>query len=589
MATDAKKRKAEAEAIPTAFTAGDAASETIPRCAVQGLPGNGLQASVPHKPSWTPLAPGHEVMASTYMQMQSIIPYVLSHLPARVGLGAEDDLAKAMPLEITKDAASAGYKEVWNPTNCKSSIAVSNLYEAGGSLFWLDTQLSSAGSTTDPLIREEPPWLSITDLASQFFSKASLERGVGGQAAGVSAAGCFVFPLALDAYASDASQLDTKGRPKKIDLVSGHALVWAWYYATACALHASDAMLIRKLYHCALSATIRVRVLADSAAVTLLSIRCSETYVGAEKGLADSFLVWAEKALSVVDSRQSSAKVASEMDGKGVTYAGAKVSKQMVLAAQAVVSVMTARSRLALQAIERCYGRGVIGNSYAKLQGIARMSKMGTTAEVAQELASFALGGMFLALHLKQAPPKFFTVEAMEKSKRDGSPGWFHMTVAKRLMVKHILHCVACLAAESDSTKQIVADRFLPAFHDPMAFYDKFCIHATARYEENEDGAATEAPAADDEDAAMSVATFSVGMPKFAEGAAEILYAIYIPGSTMRTSKRLRPKRMWQRLSSGALTREGTLRSRSACASGCAPRLRQRPWCPPTLPCRCRG
>jgi hypothetical protein len=500
------------------------ARPAVPRMAVQPPAAPKEQ----YEPSWTPVPAGREVMASTYEQMQSIIPFVLRQLPGHVGLKKESDLVAASALQVTDDASSTGYKEVWDVKNCKTSIVANNLYEAGGNLFWLDTQLSTAGSKIDTLIREEPPWLNITDLASQFFSKAALDSGLGSRAAGVSAAGLLVFPLALDAFAADASQFDGIQAPKQLNLVSGHALVWAWYYAAACALLDSDTTMIRKLYNCALSTTIRARVLADAAAVTLLSLRCSETFAGAEKSLSDSFLLWAEKAMSLVDSRQSAAKVAADMDSKGVTHIGTKVSKQMILAAMGIMSVMTPQARCALQAIERCFGRSVISNSYAKLQTISRLSKAGNSAQIGNETAAFVLGSMFLALHRKECAPKWFTSDVMEKSKRDGSPGWFHMTATKRLMVKHVLHCVSCLADESGSSgPNVVDDQLRPAFQDPLAYYNKFCTPAKVRHDDDQAQAAEESVVEEGDSSTDTVAAFVAGLPQFAQGAGEIINAIY--------------------------------------------------------------
>lgn len=470
--------------------------------------------------AWQPVAAGAEVFASTFKQMQGIVPLVLTLLPGHMEL--KSSLADISPLQIAEGSSgTCGYKEIWNPARCQTSLTNNGVYEAGGNLFWLDTQLSTAGTSMDTLHRQDPGWPSIVELADQFFSSAALDNVASVRTAGVSAVapGRLIFPLVLDAWASDLSALSTGKCPSKLNLASGHALVWAWYYAMMVSLHQKDGPMVRALYDCALSTTIRVRVLTEQSAIVLLALRSSESHAGAERALSDTFLGWSDKVLAIVDSKLSSARIASDLERQGVTFLGSKVSKQMVLSAQAIVSVMSPAARAALLGIDRAFGRSVVGHSYAKLQTVARLAKVGNSAEEACELAAFVFGMMFLSMLRREVTPKFFRTDVIEKNKHDGSPGWFHMTAAKRLMVKHLIHCARCL--EPEDSCDIVSKKMVAAFGDPLSFRATFCPVTDHSRPTDEGDAESQTPATLQVDAVLE------GLSKPAQGVGEILHSIY--------------------------------------------------------------
>ena len=176
------------------------------------------------------------------------------------------------------------------------------------------------------------------------FSESAATAGVsaGSAAAGVSAETSRVlFPgEALDTFVRSADDLE-KSMPSKVTLIGGHAMVWAWYYAVARAVKSSNKVLIDLLWQCALTCTIRVRVETDNKKILVAAVRLSESYISHEKGMSDTFVGWADKALEVAGTGKSAQAIADTLNTMGVTYQGGQVKQQMVLAAQTLRGMLS--------------------------------------------------------------------------------------------------------------------------------------------------------------------------------------------------------------------------------------------------------
>ena len=199
---------------------------------------------------------------------------------------------------------------------------------------------------------------------------------VSAASAGVSAeTSRILFPgEALDMFVRSAADVE-KSMPSKVTLIGGHAMVWAWYYAVARAVKSSNKVLIDLLWQCALTCTIRVRVETDNKKILVAAMRLSESYISLEKGMSDTFVGWADKALEVAGTGKSAQAIADTLNTMGVTYQGGQVKKQMVLAAQTLRGMLSREVRKALQVMERKFGREILSNSYAKLQMMARFGE----------------------------------------------------------------------------------------------------------------------------------------------------------------------------------------------------------------------
>ena len=118
--------------------------------------------------------PGDEgaQQVSTYKNMKILVPWLRQELPAhlkRLGLTSGEPVAveAVSPLEIrasTDSSALSSYKEVWTPANCKVAIDNTDMYEASGSLMWLD--LGFVGEFVS-LLHAEPVWSVVAQYQKE--------------------------------------------------------------------------------------------------------------------------------------------------------------------------------------------------------------------------------------------------------------------------------------------------------------------------------------------------------------------------------------------------------------------------------------
>ena len=163
--------------------------------------------------------------------------------------------------------------------------------------------------------------------------------------------------------------------PAKLTLIVGHALLYAWYYAVGVALGAADGARLRLLWECALTCTLRVRVEARLDELALLSMRISEKFKAQERGMADTFITFTAKVSAIAPPSTSAQRIADILAQRGVSYSGARITKQMVLAIQAVSAMLTESLKSTLCLIDREFGREVLSTSYTKLARVVNLAK----------------------------------------------------------------------------------------------------------------------------------------------------------------------------------------------------------------------
>ena len=398
-----------------------------------------------------------------------------AHLPEEV------PLAVAMP---SGDSDVGNFKEIWNPATALQSAQGTGMYEAGGNLTWLDPVLGSAPEVA----RSEPAWSLVHQYSIQYFSIASAVPGA-------SRRGRLIFPLSpMEAYVKEIGDLFAggsvnkgKSMPERLVLVTGHAMLYAWWVAMARAVLAADTGHVIRLWECALTCTIRASVQANPAELNILSIQASEQFSTFE-GMCDTFLLWARKIDIIAKDNKltgSAQKLAEEFSKRGVRYNGSTANKGMILAAQSLLSLDSCGVSQVLMDLEVEYGRDLLSTSYNKLSRLASLTlKSATTTDSAPALFESVLGLMLLTLRTKAAASSFFTMAVLDKAK-DGSAGWVAMTTAKVAAVKHLLHIAACLPDAADEVKS----RLAAVFESPGKFMSEFRICAsTDEVKDGEEG-----------------------------------------------------------------------------------------------------
>ena len=314
-------------------------------------------------PRW--VDPGDEgsQQVETYKTMKMLVPWLRQELPAhlkRLGLTSGEKVEAVSPLEIqasNDSSALSSYKEVWTPANCKVAIANTGMYEAGGSLMWLDPGF--VGEYVS-LLHAEPAWSVVANYQKDFFSQKEC-----------TGKGRLVFPCVLEAYSVDESR-DWSTMPSSLCLLGGQAIVFAWYVAAARAMAASDDALLRELWQAALTCTIHLKRTTSVSQLALSAMELSERYV-AFADMSDTFTQWATKVQKVIDNtdgmkKLSSQVVANQLRDMNVRYRGSPVTKGMILSVGHVHELFDESSLTTLRQIEKEFGRDLLSTNYTKLR-----------------------------------------------------------------------------------------------------------------------------------------------------------------------------------------------------------------------------
>ena len=314
-------------------------------------------------PRW--VDPGDEgaQQVSTYRNMKILIPWLRQELPAhlkRLGLTSGEAVAAVSPLVIrasTESSALSSYKEVWTPANCKVAIASTGMYEAGGSLMWLDPGF--VGEFVS-LLHAEPAWSVVADYQKEYFSHKACHGK-----------GRLVFPCGLEAYSLDESR-DWSTMPSSLCLLGGQAIVFAWYLAAARAMVTSDDTMLRELWQAALTCTIQLKITTSASKLALSAMELSERYISFAE-MSDTFPHCAVKVQKIIDDTEGMKKlsaqaVANQLREMNVRYRGTLVTKGMILSVGHVHELFDESGLSTLQQIEKEFGRDLLSTNYTKLR-----------------------------------------------------------------------------------------------------------------------------------------------------------------------------------------------------------------------------
>ena len=323
----------------------------------------------PAWPRWEDPGDSNASTTDALRQMRSLVPWVRQELPAamtRLGFKVDGDVAAVSPLKIEKKndtSKLSNFKETWTPANCVSSIATTGLYEAGGSLFWLDPGFVGGHV---PLLHQAPQWSVVAKYAQEFFGRTAC----GAAEEGESGLGRLLFPCVVEAYECDAER-DWSKMPRSLKLLAGQPMLFAWYLAAARALQRSDDALLTVLWQAALTCTVRVEATDSVAKLAVSAVAASEKY-SRFADMADTFFHWTTKVQGILDDVDPSGKtsapvVAKKLADMGVRYRGALISKAHLYSVGHIRDFFDDSSLQVLRLIETEFGRNVLSTDYTKL------------------------------------------------------------------------------------------------------------------------------------------------------------------------------------------------------------------------------
>ena len=140
--------------------------------------------------------------------------------------------------------------------------------------------------------------------------------------------------------------------------------------------------------------------------------------------MTDNFVTWAKKVMEIAEQNASAAKVATALASKNISYAGAKTSKQMVLAAQTITANLDETCYADLRLLEREFGRDIMTAGYTRLPKVIQTVKGMLDTQSFTFKFSFVIRMMVVTLRQQVVIPSWFTIATMDNKVVEGENSW---------------------------------------------------------------------------------------------------------------------------------------------------------------------
>ena len=229
------------------------------------------------------------------------------------------------PLKIDANVVKKlrNFKETWDVGHCKVACATTGMYEASGSLFWLDNTNPCGLSTT-------VSWYQF-GVARSNWSEATLRlSSTEEHLRRYEFPGSYLTTASTEALATCPPGADNHMLP----LLVGHALVWSWFLEIGLAIQNETVDRVMKLYEAALTITLRARCGPLIQECVLDSLQWSEAVRLKYAACGDTFVSFVSKVCSLGEliDTSSNSKLEKSIVDAGLSYQNTAVNKQRCIA-----------------------------------------------------------------------------------------------------------------------------------------------------------------------------------------------------------------------------------------------------------------
>lgn len=295
------------------------------------------------------------------------------------------------------------------------------------------------------------------------------------------------FPIAIPTCLEN---IPTSSLPTHLDVVAAKKLVLALYVQIALALKNKDDKAaekrLRQLMLCSLSVTVRIHLGLSETDKLLEANRCSAVLKGLGNRVADSWLTWSLRALTLADIQQiklsGSEKCASALTRVGLTYEGKAVNKNQAQCLAASSSLLTPEAVDILKTIERRHGSKPLTSEYTKLLRVYKVVQSHTVVAKSmlspQEAVVCFLKAALTALAREVVDDCFFTITALDPPHKHG----FVSLVLTRCRLLCYLTSLVGVFSSADSSSSACKkemEDLLQDMTDPVEFNRLFPVDTT--------------------------------------------------------------------------------------------------------------
>ena len=391
-------------------------------------------------------------------------------------------LPTSVPTSSSKKAKMTSYKEMWQNDNALSSLATTSLYEAGGSIYWVD--LLARDSLTEDM---SGATISQVQNAMSLFSTRLCKDDR------------LIYPAVLDVFVGALAELprasekrpepaegpnakskqkapgpDAAKYPRSLTLIAGHTVLYAYWFALYQALQEATAHPagVDALLQAGLTVTLRCHLIPpeERHRVARIALGTSETLRTLEAA-GETFLMFCDRLIVLTKgwAEGTIANTLARLKKEGVLYQGKPISRNLLAAAEAFSKQLTPEARSTLRYIESKFGKGVITDGPTKLYRLTTACSKAGASQV-QETVEQVVFLLSIALDLDVLQPARCSAENLTgKEGRECKPTsaeqvpYVSIALAQWQLLQHCHNVVALMDRCPPNFSKEIVDFLLPA------------------------------------------------------------------------------------------------------------------------------
>ena len=302
------------------------------------------------------------VVPSSLQSLTKAEPLLLPEpTPAAKATGAKK--AKTAPMYKS-------FKEMWNVTHARLSLDQSNLYESGGSGFWLSFNPRDNLAGTDATDQQANAlfpvhlgsWSQLLQAKALFVESPHYKNRI-------------VFPVQMDCACRSVNDVCQNAYPESLKLLGNHLILAAWWACAHDALIENDDARLGKLYEAMQTITVRVTLWESNTHVMKIALESAERARGLAV-VADNVVLFSDRLSVIVqDVEGGTNKQLEYVKNAKVMHQSKPISRNLLVGGLAISKNLTARSRSIVSYLESRYGRKLITESTTKLYRMMNLAK----------------------------------------------------------------------------------------------------------------------------------------------------------------------------------------------------------------------
>ena len=423
-------------------------------------------------------------------------------------LGLSGEAQTWAPVQVPqtgpKKQKIVNFKETWCAGHAVACLKECGLYEAGGSIFWIDLLSRGDINGHDCTVKQVMEARSCFDIA---YCKD--ER--------------LIYPAVLDVFVRNITDIPgpkapkekedkapTNPYPKSLTLLTGHTILYAYWASLYSAFQDANSGRVTMLVQAGLTCTVRVHLLNGEGWEARMSriALASAQILRALESATDNILTFSDRLTTIVKAypKGTIQETLKRLKDDGVLYQGRQVSRNLLAAAESMKKNLNDEARGVLRYLESKHGRAFITDGPTKLYRIILAASKPANSDCQESVAQL-LHYLSIAIDLEVMKVAQLNTETLTgKEGRDTKPTAAEQVPAvmialmQQKLAEHAMNVLKLMESCPDNLRQHLPDLLLPSRFrmmlskartvDPQMDFDKaseWCIaDVKARFNKDE-------------------------------------------------------------------------------------------------------